>query len=434
MKRALYRDLLRWKSRKNRKPLLLEGARQVGKTYLLKEFADKEYSDCAYFNFEKTPELDSLFKKTLDSRSIIKFLELFRGKKIDPASTLIFFDEIQASQRAVTSLKYFCEESPEYNVVSAGSLLGVSVNRTTSFPVGKVTFMMLYPLSFFEYLSAVKAGLLIDYLNKLDSPVQIESIIHDQLLSHYKMYLFLGGMPEVVQTYILNDDIAEVRNIQTEILNSYKRDFSKYTTAAEAIKISEIWNSIPAQLARENKKFKYSNVSKGGRALKFESAIEWLEKAGLVYTVKNLKTPKLPLSGYVDRSKFKLYVLDSGLLGAMLDIHSRVIVKGNSLFSEYNGAFIENYAASELIKSGFQELFYWTSKYEAEVDFVITNRDNKIIPIEVKSGLSRQKKSLRIYDEKYNPEIMVRLSPRNFIQDKNFVNIPLYAIPFLSKL
>ena len=434
MRRALYRDLLRWKSRKNRKPLLLEGARQVGKTYLLKEFADKEYSDYAYFNFEKTPELDSLFKKTLDSRSIIKSLELFRGKKIDPASTLIFFDEIQASQRAVTSLKYFCEESPEYNVVSAGSLLGVSINRTTSFPVGKVNFMMLYPRSFFEYLSAVKADLLIDYLNKLDSPVQIESIIHDQLLSHYKMYLFLGGMPEVVQTYILNADIAEVRNIQTEILNAYKRDFSKYTTAAEAIKISEIWNSIPAQLARENKKFKYSNVSKGGRALKFESAIEWLEKAGLVYTVKNLKTPKLPLSGYVDRSKFKLYVLDSGLLGAMLNIQSRVIVRGNSLFSEYNGAFIENYAASELIKSGFQELFYWTSKYEAEVDFVITNGDNKIIPIEVKSGLSRQKKSLRVYDEKYNPEIMVRLSPGNFIQDKNFVNIPLYAILFLSKL
>ena len=188
-----------------------------------------------YFNFEKTPELDSLFKKTLDSRSIIKSLELFRGKKIDPASPLIFFDEIQAFQRAVTSLKYFCEESPECNVVSAGSLLGVSINRTTSFPVGKVNFMMLYPLSFFEYLSAVKADLLIDYLNKLDEPVQIENIIHDQLLSHYKMYLFLGGMPEVVQTYILNADIAEVRNIQTEILNAYKRDFSKYTTAAEAM-------------------------------------------------------------------------------------------------------------------------------------------------------------------------------------------------------
>ncbi|MCK5672183.1 MAG: DUF4143 domain-containing protein, partial [Spirochaetales bacterium] len=240
-------------------------------------------------------------------------------------------------------------------------------------------------------------------------------------------------MPEVVQSYIFNNDIVEVRNIQKEILNAYKRDFSKYTTASEAIKISEIWNSIPGQLAKENKKFKYTDVVKGGRASKFESAIEWLGKAGLVYIANRLKTPKLPLSGYIDKTKFKLFMLDSGLLGAMLNIHSDTIVKGNNLFSEYNGAFIENYTAAELMKAGFEELFYWTSNYEAEVDFVISTNENIIVPIEVKSGMSKQKKSLKVYEEKYNPEIMVRVSPRNFVKDGVFVNIPLYAIPFLGK-
>ncbi len=434
MKRSLYKELLLWKNRNNRKPLLLEGARQVGKTYLLKEFADKEYGDCAYFNFEKTPELDSLFKSSLDSSSIIKSLELFIGKKIDSDSTLIFFDEIQASPRAVTSLKYFYEESPGYHVVAAGSLLGVSVSRLSSFPVGKVNFMMLYPLSFFEYLSAVKENLLIELIEGKNDFLQIQNIIHEKLLDHYKKYLFLGGMPEVVQNFIVNDDIVEVRKIQKEILHAYKRDFSKYTTASEAIKISEIWNSIPVQLAKENKKFKYNDVVKNGRSSKFESAIEWLKKAGLVYTVNNLKLPKLPLSGYADNTKFKLFLLDSGLLGAMLNIHSSLIVKGNNLFSEYNGAFIENYAAVELIKSGFEELFYWTSKFDAELDFVVSNEENKIIPIEIKSGLSKQKKSLRVYAEKYNPEFLVRLSPRNFVRDDKFINIPLYAVPFLAKV
>ena len=434
MKRSLYKELLLWKNRNNRKPLLLEGARQVGKTYLLKEFADKEYGDCAYFNFEKTPELDSLFTSSLDSSSIIKSLELFIGRKIDPDSTLIFFDEIQASPRAVTSLKYFYEESPKYHVVAAGSLLGVSVSRLSSFPVGKVNFMMLYPLSFFEYLSAVKENLLIELIEGKNDFLQIQNIIHEKLLDHYKKYLFLGGMPEVVQNFIVNDDIVEVRKIQKEILHAYKRDFSKYTTASEAIKISEIWNSIPVQLAKENKKFKYNDVVKNGRSSKFESAIEWLKKAGLVYTVNNLKLPKLPLSGYVDNSKFKLYMLDSGLLGAMLNIHSSLIVKGNNLFSEYNGAFIENYTAVELIKSGFEELFYWTSKFDAELDFVVSNEENIIIPIEVKSGMSKQKKSLRVYAEKYNPEFLVRLSPRNFVRDDKFINIPLYAVPFLAKV
>ena len=432
MKRYMYQELLLWKNKKNRKPLLLEGARQVGKTYLLKEFGDKEYKDCAYFNFEKTPELDSLFKSSIDSITIIESLELFIGRKIDSKSTLIFFDEIQASPRAVTSLKYFCEETPEYHVVSAGSLLGVSVSRISSFPVGKVNFMMLYPLSFFEYLDAIGENLLIKLIEEKMDYIQIQEIIHEKLIRYYKMYLFLGGMPEVVQSYINNNNIIDVRNIQNEILNAYKRDFSKYTSSTEAIRISEIWRSIPIQLAKENKKFKYSAVIKGGRASKFESAIEWLRKAGLIYIVDNLKTPKLPLSGYVDKKKFKLYLLDSGLLGAMLKIHSNLIVNDNKLFSEYNGAFIENYVASELTKTGYEDLFYWTSNFEAEVDFIIFNNENEIIPIEVKSGLSRRKKSLNVYIEKYKPNMSIRLSPRNFTRDGELANIPLYAIPFLN--
>ncbi len=432
MERYLYDELLTWKNKNNRKPLLLEGARQVGKTYLLKEFGNNEYNDCAYFNFEKNPDLDSLFKSSLDSVTMIESLELFIGRKINPVSTLIFFDEIQASPRAVTSLKYFYEETPNYHIVSAGSLLGVSVTRESSFPVGKVNFMMLYSLSFFEYLSAIGEKTLVKYLNEKKDCLQVQNIIHEKLIKYYKMYLFLGGMPEVIQNYLNNNDIKEVRTIQNEILNAYKRDFSKYTTSSEAVKISEIWNSIPLQLAKENKKFKYSEVVKGGRTSRFESAIEWLRKAGLIYIVNNIKTPKLPLSGYEDRAKFKIYMLDSGLLGAMLSIHSNLIVNNNKLFSEYNGAFIENYVATELTKAGYEELFYWSSDYEAEVDFVISDNENDIIPIEVKSGFSRHKKSLKVYIQKYKPKISIRLSPRNFIKDENFINIPLYAIPYLN--
>ncbi len=434
MERLLYKELLVWKNKKNRKPLLLEGARQVGKTYLLKEFGKKEFNDYVYFNFEKTPELGLLFESSLDAKSLLKSLELFIGRKIEEKSTLIFFDEIQTFPRAVSSLKYFYEETPEYYVVSAGSLLGVSLNRISSFPVGKVNFMMLYPLSFFEYLKEIDEQLLIELIIDKKDYIKLNEVIHNKFIKYYKMYLFLGGMPEVIQDYIDNNDIVSVRNIQNEILNAYKRDFSKYSTPDEAVRISEIWNSIPAQLAKENKKFKYSGVIKGGRASKFESAIEWLRKAGLIYIVKNIKAAKLPLSGYVDKTKFKLFLLDSGLLGAMLNIHSSLIVNDNKIFSEYNGAFIENYVSNELIKIGFEELFYWTSNFEAEIDFIISNNKNNIIPLEVKSGLSRQKKSLKVYADKYKPELLIRISPRNFTKDCSFVNIPLYAITFLQNM
>lgn len=428
MQRLLYQQLLEWKSRANRKPLLLQGARQVGKTYLLKQFAQQEYNDCAYFNFEQTPELGSLFDSSLSPSILIESLAAFIGRKIEPGKTLIFFDEIQEFPRAITSLKYFCEEAPEYHVVSAGSLLGVSVGKTTSFPVGKVNFMTLYPMNFFEYLAAQDEKMLLKLLKKHDITKQLPELFHDKLTRFFKYYLYIGGMPEVVQSYITNKDIEEVRNLQKEILDAYQRDFSKHSSADEAIRISNLWRSIPAQLAKENKKFKYSSVQKGGRASRFESSIEWLRKAGLIYVVYNIKTPKLPLSGYTDRDKFKIYMLDPGLLGALLDVPSQTIILGDKLFSEYNGAFIENYTAGELIISGDSgDIFYWTSNSEAEVDFVFSIHE-KIFPLEVKSGLSRRLKSLRIYADKYKPKRIFRTSPRNFTRDDDFINIPLYAI------
>lgn len=428
MERFLYKQLLAWKSQDRRKPLLLQGARQVGKTYLLKEFARWEYTDCAYFNFEQTPDLGTLFDSSLQPGVLIESLGAFIGKKIKPGSTLIFFDEIQAFPRVITSLKYFCEQAPDYHVVSAGSLLGVSVGKTTSFPVGKVNFMLLYPMSFFEYLAAINEHMLLKLLEEKKVSESLPDIFHEKLTRLFKYYLYIGGMPEVVQDYITYRDIEKVRKIQKEILDAYERDFSKYSSAGEAIRVSEVWRSIPVQLARENKKFKYSDVTKGGRASRLETAIEWLRKAGLIYVVHNIKTPKLPLTGYIDRSKFKIYLLDPGLLGALLNVPSQAIILGDKLFSEYNGAFTENYVAGELIgHMDSDDLFYWTSQGEAEVDFVLSIAGH-IFPLEVKGGLGRKKRSLRVYAEKYRPFRIFRTSPRNFTIDGDLTNIPLYAI------
>jgi predicted AAA+ superfamily ATPase len=431
MKRTLYQNLLKWKFKEIRKPLLVQGARQVGKTYLLEEFGNREYNDLAYFNFEKTKDLHSLFETSLDPINLVELLSAYQGRKITPESTLIFFDEIQACPRALTSLKYFCEDAPKQHIVAAGSLLGVSVGKTSSFPVGKIDFMTLYPMTFFEYLEAANEKLLIKQLEKNKNFQPIPEPLHNKLINLFKFYLFLGGMPEVVSHYIKQRDILEARHIQKDILNAYSRDFSKYTTPNEAIRISEIWHSISTQLAKENKKFKYRDVTKGGRASRFESSIEWLKKTGLIHMSYNIKTPKLPLSGYADHGKFKVYLLDSGLLGAMLNVPSETIVDNNKLFSEYNGAFVENYVVNELIAQEFNELYYWTSKSDAEVDFILPI-ENSIVPLEVKSGMSRRTKSLRVYSEKYNPHTVYRTSPRNFTKDGDLINIPLYAISQLQ--
>ncbi len=432
MKRTIYPKLLAWKNNHRRKPLLLQGARQVGKTYIVEEFGVSEYGTFVKFNFEQNPALGELFKKNLNPADIIENLSLYYGKKISSQDTLIFFDEIQIAPEVLTSLKYFQEEAPEYHIIAAGSLLGVSVAKESSFPVGKVNFMMLYPMSFYEYLIAFGEELLAEKIHKKNNPEPFLEVIHESLLSHLKMYLYLGGMPEVLQEYKTNGDIALAREIQNEILEAYSRDFSKYSDKILTIKITEFWQSIPRQLAKEKKKFKYSEARKKSRASTFEQAVTWLKKAGLINVAYNISVPKLPLSGYADFSKFKVYLLDCGLLGAMLNISSDIIITGNQLFAEYNGAFIENFVASEFVSRGVKELYYWTSKSDAEVDFILQN-NNTILPLEVKSGLNRNIKSLRSYADRYHPHKIYRTSPRNFTEDNDCINIPLYGAFLMAK-
>ena len=434
MERTAYQNLMEWKNQSTRKPLLVQGARQVGKTYLIKDFGAKEYGDLAYFNFEQTSELSTFFESTLDPGILLESLGAFIGKKIKPGETLIFFDEIQVCPRALTSLKYFNEQAPQYHLIAAGSLLGVSVGKASSFPVGKVHFLTLYPLSYFEYLKAMGEAPLWELLSDKKDYQALPEALHEKLLRHLKYYLYIGGMPEAVASYAKNQDISEARSIQNEILKAYERDFSKHSSSSEAIRVSEIWRSIPQQLAKENKKFMYSAVKKGGRASQFESAVEWLHKAGLLQLAYHVETPKHPLSGYADNSKFKVYLLDSGLLGAMLNLSSRLIVSGDNLFSEYNGAFIENYVSAELTRLEYiDRLYYWTSKSMAEVDFIVARPDG-IFPLEVKSGTSRHAKSLRIYAEKYLPGRVYRASARNFTRDDDFINLPLYAVALFGRL
>jgi len=427
MKRILYQQLVAWKNSVRRKPLLLQGARQVGKTYLVTEFGNAEYDQFIYLNFEQNEALIQLFEGELDPHKIVNKISLYIGKKIVAENTLLFFDEIQAAPKVLTSLKYFNEQAPEFHIIAAGSLLGVSIGKETGFPVGKVNFLTLYPLSYIEYLMATDETLLAEELLKKDEPEAYPDIIHTKLLEHLKMYFFLGGMPEVVKNYIQHKDIALARIIQNEILEAYRRDFSKYADSSLALKTAEIWNTIPYTLAKENKKFKYSDLAKNARAVNYQASIEWLTGAGLIYKAMHISTPKLPLSGYVETEKFKIYMLDTGLLGAMLKLDSAIIIEPNALFSEYNSAFTENYIATQLIANQAQELYYWTSKYDAEVDFIV-EKSNQIYPVEVKSGMSKNKKSLQSYIEKYSPVLAFRLSPRNYIKQENFVNVPLYGV------
>lgn len=426
MKRSAYRDLIKWKNDENRKPLLIQGARQVGKTWLVTEFAKNEYRDFVLLNFEKNPSLGKLFIGDKNPARLIENISLTIGKAIKSENTLIFFDEIQISPEALTSLKYFCEEAPEYHIIAAGSLLGVRVGKQSSFPVGKVEFLTLYPMTFEEFLFASGEKILAEKLSSIRKPEPFVEPVHAKYLELYKKYLYLGGMPEVIQDYLDHQDIKSVRKIQERILDAYQQDFSKYTNSTQAIKTSEVWHSIPSQLAKENKKFKYGDVRKNSRASTYAQTIDWLKNAGLIHLAYNVSTPKLPLSGYADHTRFKVYMHDTGLLSAMLKVSSSVIVKGNELFSQYNGAFIENAVAQELVAHGESDLYYWTSGYAAEVDFVIQEED-RILPLEVKSGLNRNLKSLRSYSKKYSPERIYRTSPRNLIQSDDFVNLPLYA-------
>ena len=426
MKRDIYEKLVAWKESPARKPLILKGARQVGKTFILNEFGKREFDHVAYFNFEEDPALGEFFTGRLLPERIIEKLSIYQEAPITPDRTLIIFDEIQNSPAALTSFKYFYEKSPEYHLAAAGSLLGIKIGQSAAFPVGKVNFIDLYPLTFGEFLDAVGKLQLRQLLKAKIEATPIADIFHTELIDLLKIYYFVGGMPEAVNQYAADKDLNQVRKIQKEILTAFNIDFSKYTTKTEAIRIAAAWNTIPGQLAKENKKFTYAEITKYARAREYSEAIQWLVDAGLVIKVPNIQTPKLPLSAY-KKDKFKLYLCDIGMLGAMINVSQRSIVLGNRQFSEYNGAFVENYAAQEIVAQGLSELYYWTSKNIAEVDFVVSWQD-WIFPLEVKAGVSKQKKSLRVFGQKYKPAVLSRATLMNFKEDGGIRNYPLYAL------
>ncbi|HIT12160.1 MAG TPA: ATP-binding protein [Candidatus Pelethosoma merdigallinarum] len=431
MKRFITDSLIAWKNSKTRKPLILKGARQVGKTYILKEFGEKYYHDMVYFNFDHDEGLSDLFKNTKDPKRIIEQLALASGKKIVPNDTLIFFDEIQECPNALNSLKYFCEEVPEYHIVCAGSLLGIRLSRT-SFPVGKVDFLQLYPLSFSEFLIADHCENLVEYMSHLDQIEPIPSLFESQLIEKLKTYFIIGGMPEAVYSWVNEKDIEKVNYIQDNILQAYESDFSKHTTNSEANKISLIWNGIPSQLAKENKKFVYQAIKPGARAREYEDALNWLNDANLIYKTYNVTKPVFPLTAYHDLSSFKVYLNDVGLLRRMSRLDSRIILEGHKLFEEFKGSFTENYVFTMLnnFYDGIPN-YYTFDRYE--IDFLLQYH-NQIIPVEVKSGKSHNHISLTKFHEKYNNEISICFSLDNLKKDGNIVNIPLYLVEYLDQI
>lgn len=433
MKRNIFKDLQQWRQSSRRKPLILQGARQVGKTYLVHSFAQSAFKQCAYVNFEQNVRAKQIFEGDLQPDRIIKALSLHLEMQITPEDTLIFFDEIQLCSNALNSLKYFCEQAKEYYVIAAGSLLGIKLSNDKGFPVGKVNFLELFPMTFFEFLEGLDKTPLAEYLCNLTQFESIDAAIHEDLCDLLKMYLYVGGMPEAVKTYVEKQDFFAVRTVQNEIIKAYLLDFSKHAPDHQIMKITAVWNSLPEQLAKENKKFVFSLIKSGARAREYELALQWLMDAGLLYLSYNIKTPRLPLKAYLDGNAFKIYCLDVGILGALSDLNAKIILEKNALFTEFKGALTENFAAQALKSSGVAQLFYWTSENMAEVDFIIPF-ENAIFPLEIKSGASTKKKSLLVYDKKYQPSILNRASLLNLKKDGKLCNYPLYLLEKMLRL
>ena len=423
--------LIDWKNDKNRKPLILKGARQVGKTYILQEFGANYYENTAYFNFDHDYGLAELFLNTKDPKRIIEQLSLAAGKKINPNTTLIIFDEIQECPNALNSLKYFCEEASEYHVACAGSLLGIRLSKI-SFPVGKVDFLNLYPMTFSEFLIADGAENLVLAMRQIKEIQKIPKLFEDQLIEKLKVYYIIGGMPEAVSSWVNDKDIEKVNKIQKNILDSYENDFSKHTDASEANKISLIWNGIPSQLAKENKKFIYQVIKEGARAREYEGSLNWLNDANLISKCYLVRKCVFPLKAYNDLSAFKIYMNDVGLLRRMSNLDSKIILEGNKLLEEFKGAFTENYVANMLTYVLDEAPNYYTFDRN-KIDFVI-QRNNRIIPIEVKSNKTTNHNSLTKYNMNNDNEISFRFSLNNLSKDGKIINIPLYFIEYINYL
>ncbi len=431
MERKIMDELLKWKLRKNRKPLILRGARQVGKTYILNEFGKENYETIAYFNFDNDENLYNIFEYTKDPKRIIENLLLYCGKKISEEKTLIFFDEIQECPNALNSLKYFCENASSYHIVCAGSLLGIKLSKS-GFPVGKVDFLDMTPMTFTEFLKADNCGNLLEYLSSINKIEAIPDLFFVPLEEKLKAYFIIGGMPEVVDSWVLNKDIEEVNRLQDSIIRSYENDFSKHTTNSESNKISLVWNSIPSQLAKNNKKFLYQVIKEGARAREYEDAINWLKDADIVLKINNVTKPELPLSAYHDLTSFKIYLNDVGLLRSKTNIDSKIAIAKDDIYGEYKGSLTENYILN-MLKNIYGNCISYYTFDNFEIDYVLQTK-NEIIPIEVKSGKNINNISLTKYNEKYNPKLRIRLSMKNLSLDGNLLNVPLFMIEYLPKL
>lgn len=432
MYRIAIEKLLKWKESKRRKPLIIEGARQVGKTWLMKEFGKEAYANTVYINFDSNSRMAELFASDLDTDRLIMGLELYSGRKIDANNTLLIFDEVQEVPRALTSLKYFYENAPQYHIICAGSLLGIALHEGTSFPVGKVDFLKLYPLSFREFLMATDKARFAELLDKQD--YQMISSFRQTYIDALKQYFFVGGMPEAVQSFAENKDFNEVRNIQKRILAAYEQDFSKHAPNEIVPKIRMLWNSIPSQLAKENKKFIYGLVREGARAKEYETSIMWLSDCGLVHKVSRVNGAGIPLKAYEDLKAFKLFVVDVGLLGCMAGLRQRTLLDGNELFVEFKGALTEQYVCQQLKTIEDLGVYYYTNdRGSCEVDFVVDTGEN-IIPLEVKAEVNLRAKSLKTYREKFSPEVSIRTAMTDYKKEDWLINLPLYAIEEISKL
>ena len=432
----MYRDkmneLKKWKESSTRKPLIIRGARQVGKTWLMKEFGKQYYKKCAYINFDDNSRMNKLFDEDFDLDKIIQGLKIESNVNIEPENTLIILDEIQETPKALKALKYFYENANQYHIVSAGSLLGVAIHEGTSFPVGKVDFLDLYPLSFFEFLEALGESDLLQLLKNTD--FDMISVFNLKFKEFLKLYYYIGGMPEAVNSYVQNKDLNEVRKIQIRLLEAYEQDFSKHAPSNIVPRIRQLWNNIPTQLAKENKKFIYGLVREGARAREYEIALSWLIDCGLVYQINRVTTSKIPLSAYQDFNAFKLYLLDVGLLSAMARIDAKTLLDGNDIFEEFKGSLTEQYVLCQLKEYTDLDIFYWSSDTStSELDFITQiGRDN--VPIEVKANENLQAKSLKYFVQKYDTQFNVRTSMSDYRKDDYLTNIPLYCIANIERI
>ena len=425
MQRTAMKKLMEWKNKRNRKPLILKGARQVGKTWLMKEFGRQCFQNVAYVNFDSNAGMRRIFDEDYDVARILRLINIETGVRIEPEKTLILFDEVQEAPKAISSLKYFYENAPEYAVIAAGSLLGVAIHEGVSFPVGKVETMEIHPMSFHEFLIAVGEEALADLLTEKD--YDAINAFSGKYIHWLKLYYFIGGMPEAVNDYVENGDVTTVREIQKQILSQYESDFSKHTPDTELARLRMVWNSIPAQLAKENRKFFFGQIRQGARAKDFELAIEWLLDCGLVGKVYRVEKPAVPLKAYAEFSAFKLFLLDVGLLGAMSDLEARSILEGNRLFMEFKGALTEQYVYQQLIAETGYTPYYFSASSHTEIDFLV-QKEGEVVPVEVKAEENLKAKSLRAYCDKYQPRYAVRISMSNYRQQDWLMNLPLYAV------